>query len=324
MYDRRERKRVVKEWCDKVEYLSKEPLAANEFPRKVTVWLANPPGDSPGPARTIFHEYVKPVLCAGAVDYELRESMRPESVRYTLAKELRSQRADVQRKLDELATSTAADQAQWGSSLISFLGSGRERSLENKLPSMQSIIIGRHTYKEYMYGLHEGILGPLENPHVQDELTPADESPTEEDKTQQEKKPEVKPIPLPYITPLEYTSQSSIPIESLFTPESHQIQVIPLPWLLGFMRTPWRIYRFLNRRTQAEESCRLAAAAVLDVDRPWSPDDVNIEDSEQSDWPKDYQPDGKNEVPAWTAPITVSPLVTDFLRIWRRDLDTIA
>ncbi|PUU80347.1 inner membrane protein import complex subunit Tim54-domain-containing protein [Tuber borchii] len=70
-YDRRETKRVQKHWCSVVEHLAREPLSTLELPRKVTVYLSAPPGDTITPSIEYFREYVKPVFTAAALDFDV-------------------------------------------------------------------------------------------------------------------------------------------------------------------------------------------------------------------------------------------------------------
>ncbi|KAI5283860.1 mitochondrial import inner membrane translocase subunit tim54, partial [Ascosphaera acerosa] len=69
-YDRREKRRVQHKWASLVAHVAREPLPPNELRRRLTVVLAAPPGDGLRSARDFFKEYVKPILVAGALDYE--------------------------------------------------------------------------------------------------------------------------------------------------------------------------------------------------------------------------------------------------------------
>ncbi|CAG8710209.1 6308_t:CDS:2, partial [Ambispora leptoticha] len=66
---------------DKVAHIARQPLAVNELPRKVTVYLAPPGGDGIHKTRIHFREYVKPVLIAAALDYDVVEGTRPGQLR---------------------------------------------------------------------------------------------------------------------------------------------------------------------------------------------------------------------------------------------------
>ena len=156
------------------------------------------------------------------------------------------------------------------------------------------LVLGRHTWKEYIRGLHEGWLGPLantqssdpENPGLQPlaahspdsplpEIPPSEasssespaSSPPQTDSTAPEspsekpsEKPKKPPVAPPYITPSEYASSPAAPTLPNSLPPSIPVT---LPHLLGFFNFPIRIYRFLTRRHLADSTGASVAALVL-------------------------------------------------------------
>lgn len=154
------------------------------------------------------------------------------------------------------------------------------------------LVLGRHTWKEYVRGLHEGWLGPLNPPsepepvsaqnttpdnpetggdsnsNVLDDVSD-DASPVVHDSTsaETEAKPDTPPeqppkptSPTPaYILPSSYSSQPIPPT----LPQTLPSTPVPLPHILGFLNTPIRIYRFLTQRYVAENVGRDVAALVL-------------------------------------------------------------
>src|ERR1700761_784152 len=70
-YDRRQKKAVQKKWCDLVSHVAQDTLPVNQLPRKITVFLSAPPGDGIRPSRDYFRQYIKPVLVAAAIDYDV-------------------------------------------------------------------------------------------------------------------------------------------------------------------------------------------------------------------------------------------------------------
>ncbi|KAF2452418.1 mitochondrial import inner membrane translocase subunit Tim54 [Lineolata rhizophorae] len=158
-YDRSEKKRAQRKWCDLVAPLSKEILPTNTMPRRVTIYLGAPPGDGLMTAREHFHEYVKPVLVAAALDWDVVEGRREGDVRAGLAERIRAERkrmgetaASVVMEDEEDAKEEAVKASRAGA------GIGEEAGVKG------DIVIGRHTWKEYVRGLHEGWLGPLDPP----------------------------------------------------------------------------------------------------------------------------------------------------------------
>ncbi|KAL8929921.1 MAG: hypothetical protein Q9208_001065 [Pyrenodesmia sp. 3 TL-2023] len=307
LYDRYHKKRAQQRWCNIVSHIAKEPMSTTQMPRRITVFLSAPPGDSLRAVREHFHEYVKPVLVAGAMDWDVIEGRREGDVRAGLAEKIRKRRRNAGEKPANHAEGEAPGEDE---DLVQQL---RDTAGVKDWEGVQGdLVLGRHTWKEYIRGTHEGWLGPLDPPSdplqapasLSDPPQPTPEqsflandanseskpgaasmeptsgpetqamqagdpqSPKEEDKAKdaengkpkEEEKPKTPTQPLPYTSPSAYPSAtlpSSIP-EAL--PPS---TILPFPHLLGFLNTPIRIYRFLNRRHLADETGRELAALVL-------------------------------------------------------------
>lgn len=279
IYDRREKKRVQQKWSNLVAHISQEALPVEQMRRKLTVFLAAPPGDGLRVARDYFKEYVKPVLVSAAVDYEVIEGRKEGDIRAGLAEKIRKQR----RKAGE---PTAAIEEP---SVQTAIAETRERlGITDEPGPKGDLIIGRHTWKEYIRGLHEGWLGPIDPPQPPSEPVPIDtesmrdpadpptasssehgDEPTpvieeEDDKKKAQGKDEEpsKPAgPTPaYIFPADYSSRAlAVSIPATFEGSTP----VPFPHLLGFLNTPIRIYRYLNQRHLADQVGREVAALVL-------------------------------------------------------------
>ncbi|KAL8721681.1 MAG: hypothetical protein Q9225_001681 [Loekoesia sp. 1 TL-2023] len=300
-YDRYHKKKAQQRWCNLVSHIAQEPMSSTQLPRRITIFLSAPPGDSLRAAREHFHEYAKPVLVAGALDWDVVEGRREGDVRAGLAEKIRKRR----RKTGEKPMKT-----------VEGGGSTEEEDLVKQLRDTAGIrewdgvqgdlILGRHTWKEYIRGLHEGWLGPLEppldplqepasatantfvstersatdpaspisNPSLTPEtsapisdqeksevepLKPEGESQNPENKKEKEK-PKQPTQEAPYISPSAYPTAPLAPSVPESLPPS---TVLPFPHLLGFLGTPIRIYRFLNRRYLADDTGRQVAALVL-------------------------------------------------------------
>jgi len=79
-------------------------------------------------------------------------------------------------------------------------------------------------------------------------------------------KPTKPPQPPPFIATFEYpaaTTPPNLPVE--FDPSTP----ISFPHILGFLNTPRRMYRFLNRRVLADSIGRETAAIILSTSRPY-------------------------------------------------------
>lgn len=293
MYDRREKKRIQKKWAKLVEHIAQEPIDTHQLPRKLTVYVSAPPADGLVPARDHFHEYVKPILVAAALDWDAIEGRREGDVRAGLAERIR--------KLRKKRGETSSEPLEDG--LEETLEGLRQRAGVREWDGPSGdIVIGRHTWKEYVRGLHEGWLGPLDTPaptpaeaalttadfpvpqieepsdspqskvvHATDDASPIAEldssKPAEEEKPKEEEnKPKKKKQPPPFITTAEYENATLSPS----CPQAlGPVAVIPQAHLLGFWNFPIRMYRFLNRRRVADTIGRETAAAVLGAYRPF-------------------------------------------------------
>ncbi|MCJ1364092.1 mitochondrial import inner membrane translocase subunit tim54 [Acarospora aff. strigata] len=296
LYDRHQRKLAQRKWCTLVSHLALEPLPVNTLQRKLTIYLSAPPGDSLRSAREYFQEYVKPVLVAAALDWEVVEGRREGDVRVGLAEKVRRLR----RKRGE------AGQAELEEDAEALVDQTRQRSGTQDYDGLKGdIVIGRHTWKEYIRGLHEGWLGPLDLPQTPEPSTtlpemplldptstansspPLDDpQPAQDDSprtsppattatdTNPEKEPEKespKPKPTtptpPYLPTISYPTSSLAPtIPPTFEPSAP----LPFPHILGFLNTPIRIYRFLTRRHLTDSIGRQTAAVILASHRPYA------------------------------------------------------
>ncbi|KAK1071949.1 mitochondrial import inner membrane translocase subunit tim54 [Friedmanniomyces endolithicus] len=158
LYDKYETRRTKQKWCDVVSHLAREPLDTKNMPRKLTIYLAAPPGDGLRSAREHFHNYVKPILVAGAMDWDVVEGRKEGDVRHKTAERVRRKR---RRKGEGEALEEEELQKEYAMELM------RERNGTGEYPGVSGdLVIGRHTWKEYVRGVHEGWLGPVDQPAV--------------------------------------------------------------------------------------------------------------------------------------------------------------
>ncbi|KAI0391053.1 mitochondrial import inner membrane translocase subunit Tim54, partial [Xylariaceae sp. FL0594] len=311
IYDKREKKRATARWARAVSHLAKEPLKTpNEMPRKLTIYLESPPTDGLRVAQDHYTEYIKPILAASGLDWEFVQGRKEGDVRAAVAERIRRTR-----------NPEAASEVPTQDEVV------KEVRRRNRTPEYTGvggdIVIGRHTWKEYVRGLHEGWLGPLTPPAVPEpavaELSPEKKEETpikegEEEKTEEkkaeEKKPERPPQPPPYNSTSDYPT-SSIPmlIPAEFSPSAP----IQFPHILGFLNTFIRLGRFLNRRHLADDIGREVAAVCLatareyreepssDGDEPAQPEQLNALSWEEKDWPKSVWKEAKKQEEAAAA-----------------------
>ncbi|CAG9939198.1 unnamed protein product [Clonostachys rosea f. rosea IK726] len=331
IYDKREKNRATAKWRRAVAPLADEKLSScTQLPRKLTIYLESPPGDGFYVARNHFVEYVKPVLSSSGLDWEFVQGRMQGDVRAAVAEKIRYSRRKSERP-DEPMPDT--DEARL-----------EEIRKQMGVPDYEGIkgdlVIGRHTWKEYVRGLHEGWLGPLDPPAQPEaeptpvpkaaEAVPAvngegDSKPAEDEKKpeegkEEEKKPERPPQPVPYNSIKDYDSAAlpaQIPDE--FSPSV----IIPLPHRIGFTHTFVRLGRFFNRRKLADDIGREVAAACFAASREYrSTGEGEYEQQytlfqEEKDWVKsvwqEEKPDEDAEKPVGPPKekIWASPMVVD-------------
>lgn len=174
-YDRHERQKKRQLWKDRVSAFAKVPMGAMELPRKVTVFIAPPPADYLDVSMSHFKQYIKPILVAAAVDYEVKTENRQGEIRYAVAEEIRNKR----RKAQGLPTSESDPETR---------KDALDKQIEQNLARDHTggvIIVGRGAYKEFMNGVQEGWLGPLDDPNpkepeaVEKALEPVTDKPVE-------------------------------------------------------------------------------------------------------------------------------------------------
>lgn len=152
-YDKWQVKKNRQKWCDLVAHKSEEALDPHSLPRRLTIYLAAPPGDGLRAAREHFHEYVKPVLVAAAMDWDVVEGRKEGDVRFKTAEKTRKRRraGGEGEPLSEEDRAAEVAKQRFGT--------------DDAAGVAGDVVIGRHTWKEYIRGLHEGWLGPANAPY---------------------------------------------------------------------------------------------------------------------------------------------------------------
>src|SRR3569833_3138937 len=309
------------------------------MPRRVTVYLEAPPGDGLRVAQDHFAEYVKPVLASSGLDWDFVVGRREGDVRAVVAEKIRRGRRSAERDMGRAVPdeTTAPDAAMTEEDTTEAI---RKRNGIAEYAGIKGdIIVGRHTWKEYVRGLHEGWLGPLvaPPPAPEPEAPPASsttdpEGTTAETPSEEKPKPP-PPQPQPYITTTQYPS-SSLPlfIPAEFAPST----TIRFTHLLGFLSTPTRMRRFLTRRYLADEIGREVAAVCFTTYREYREDADGCEQEgalqwDEKDWlksvwkdeapPKDADgAEGEAKKPQppkekiWATPVILDPRIAVRMR----------
>lgn len=243
-----------------MSHLSESPLPTTLLPRKVTIYLAAPPGDGIGAARHYFGEYVKPVLVAAAVDYDVVEGRRGGETRVAVAEAVRKWRRQ-NGEPGKRAIGEEEEQMGVQEGVMTPQKIREMYGIKGEIPGDESgvMVVGRHTWKEFIQGMHEGWLGPADS-----QIPPP---PPGED-VKSIKQPQIPPTVLPE----EYHKKAlppTFPLEKDSLPVVSPVIVIPFPHVLGFLNTPTRIYRYLSQRHLADRVGRETAALCLGFSRPF-------------------------------------------------------
>lgn len=328
IYDKREKRRATARWSKAVSHLAREPISnPHQLPRKLTIFLESPPGDGLRVMQDHYTEYVKPVLAASGLDWEFVQGRKEGDIRAAVAERIRRARQE------ETGTQTQDEIVQ-------------ELRRKNGTPEWQGIrgdiVIGRHAWKEYIRGLHEGWLGPLApplspEPEVKkvEEASAAEGTEAEKQEPNPEEKPEKKPErppqPPPYNTTNDYPSS---PIPMLIPAEFSPSAPIKFPHILGFSNTLTRLRRFFNRRYLADDIGREVAAVCLAAAREYREDadmtrseQQTVLEEEERDWVKSVWKDDKpkesdeeSTTPVtppekiWASPIVLDPRISMRMR----------
>lgn len=146
--DRRKCKLIMEEYKDRVRGLSEVKMNPLDLPRKVQVYTAKYPGDDNYDVGvTFFKRYVKPILVAGGVDFEILSGTSYGN----LARELRNRIHERRRNLAGIEPWTTNTPA--GTSLPTTLSPAQflQRELDGAV-----VLIGRPAFKEWAWALKEG------------------------------------------------------------------------------------------------------------------------------------------------------------------------
>ncbi|KAI0672920.1 inner membrane protein import complex subunit Tim54-domain-containing protein [Trametes maxima] len=283
IYDRQQSKKIRQEYVDKVKDLSVQPMGSMELPRLVTVYGAKWPGDQDyDRSMRYFRKYVKPILVAAAVDYDMVKGRRHGDIARHVADKIRQERRIL------------AGLDQPFSSPMPIPGSSFEEKRQRELDG-GIIVVGRHTLKEFMAGLKRGWTEGLELVDKEEQLSRALENDGKFDEPEPEPTVEAsvgddEPIPTPSRIP------SSKPFSILATqalrapPPPKPAQSVPAnlnappaeippqpPTLLlsftnyiGFTQIPRMIWDFFNERYKVREGAEAAYKLIEGNTRPFN------------------------------------------------------
>ncbi|KAH7107593.1 inner membrane protein import complex subunit Tim54-domain-containing protein [Auriculariales sp. MPI-PUGE-AT-0066] len=293
-YDRRECRRIKEEYKAKVAHLATVPLATNDFTRKVTVYACKSPDDEDATrSERFFRKYLKPILVAAAVDYEIINGNRYGALALDIADKIRTKRriaAGIEPEpinLIPLPTQMTPEQKA-------------ARELEGG-----TIIIGRHTWKEFLAGTVAGWSGSVRKVDLEEELSQElhDDGVFDEPDVDELSDGASSGRPF-YKPPMHLSPLTQLPFQSQFRPTSNPspsltadhpppdhvppqppLLLVPFSNLIGFRNIPRMIVNFFNERERVRIGSAAAYALVQAQTRPFSiPTDLDFDIKQEAEY----------------------------------------
>lgn len=203
-YDKYRQNEIRKKWMAKTEIFSESKMDVRERPRKIRVYVVPPPSDYLQEGLKYFRKFIKPILNSSAIDFEIYTEERQGDIRYHVAEEIRklrraklgiddeSKESEPKQETKQMGISTSplssfkptekldedghpykavADLYNPGTLLgVNFRQGEHDKVISEDSQVLDQrdaggiICVGRGAFKEYMNGLHEGLLGPLTAP----------------------------------------------------------------------------------------------------------------------------------------------------------------
>lgn len=208
------------------------------------------------------------------------------------------------------------------------------------------ICIGRGAYKEYLAGVHEGLLGPLVKPQVLieeeeqariakekekeeriKEGKPAEDLDDDDDEAGTKKLP---PVTKSFIQPSEYAAAQLAPelnMANIILNDKNvpvvfeqPVYVYPIPKLTGFLKIPQKIYKYFTTRRLADDFGRRTTSIVYNLSRPYEFKDTLLAKEEEAEWPKKWVAKGIEKNSEWVQELEVDERITDRMRVYDPEL----
>ncbi|KAF7986543.1 hypothetical protein HWV62_26266 [Athelia sp. TMB] len=296
IYDRRQCSQIRQSYVDRVKHFADEPIHSLDVSRKVTVYGAKWPGDEDHDrAVKYFRKYVKPILVAAAVDFEMIVGKRHGDIADKVEEEIKTQRRIAVGLEPPPPVMPALAKYQPLDVLY-------RKKLEGG-----TIIIGRPTFKEFMAGTKRGWTEGLEKVDKEEALARVLESDNHFDEPEE---PEMathvddgEPIPTPSKLPssnglysplqLKRPPPPPVPLQTIPTekntpptvlPEMPPILFVPFTNLIGFTRMPLMMWEFFNQRHKVQSGSEAAYRLVMKQTRPIIPPSVSSADFTPSEF----------------------------------------
>ncbi|RDB21218.1 Mitochondrial import inner membrane translocase subunit TIM54 [Hypsizygus marmoreus] len=292
IYDRRQCKQIRQRYIDLVKDQAEGLVGPLYAPRKVNVYGAKWPGDEDyDQAVKYFRKYVKPILVAAAVDFEMFVGKRHGDIADRIANEVRLKRR-MDLGVDKLSVYHRALPTYKPPDVA------RQYELDGGI-----VLIGRPTLKEFMAGLKRGWTEGLEKVDYEEQLArelefdghfdepeePSDELQTFSDASERRSIPNAQNSPV--FSPLQMRPPPPRPPPSSASSTISDFQNAPpdtipeLPPLLlvsftdhiGLSQVPIMIWEFFNRRHSVRSGAEAAYRLVMKSTRPIVPPEFEPE-----------------------------------------------
>ncbi|KAG1141746.1 hypothetical protein G6F37_008409 [Rhizopus arrhizus] len=254
--------------AQRVQHLAERPCGVHEMPRKVTVYISAPPGDSLEKSRNWFREYVKPVLVAGAIDYEVKEAKEPGQVESSVIEEVVKQRreaSEVSEKPTEQVTNPFIN--------LEIL----KKPPTSKVEIDGILAIGRNAYREVLNGLAKGCEASLlEN---QEKWVDSVDQITSEELNTAASEAVMEPLLIEEENKIE-GKENTFSLPPKFSP----VIYIPHINIIGWSNIPYRLYMWYADYKRIEDVGEYVVAAVLNQTRPIETKDADKGQEEKKYW----------------------------------------
>ncbi|KAG7810482.1 hypothetical protein KL921_002977 [Ogataea angusta] len=336
VYDKRQQSVLRAQYMEKAKHFGEQPFLPNQLPRKLRIYVAPPPNDFLSEGLKYLRRFCKPILNSAAIDFDIYTAERQGDIRHAVSEEIRQIRRNRLQTaakeepepkvepVDPEATKPLKELFRPADILGIFQCTQQQPlSYEDAGLSPEDaggiITIGRGAFKEYINGVHEGLLGPLEKPEKKEE-------PKDSEEQNDEKKP--GPVARPYIDPADYPAASLAPeldfnnlrdengVPYFFTQPILALQNYNVA---GFTKQPERIYRFYNKRYQLIEYNERLWGLITKNSRPFTPQDMKLLESEENDWPRRFVKESREKGSEWTRDFVADPRVLQLLRVYEKN-----
>ncbi|KAI9288937.1 mitochondrial import inner membrane translocase subunit Tim54 [Umbelopsis sp. AD052] len=287
---------------DRVTWLADRPLGVREMPRKVTIYIAPPPGDGMDKSRVWFREYVKPVLYKAAVDYEVREGRNNGDIEAMICEEIRQKR-----KAAKEGTAPP------------MVAAAKPGSPFSPVPVQQNeidgiIAIGRVAWREVLNGLAKGCEAPLKDEKIE-EVKPeaaaiADEKSATPEETSNNNQPEQlsfqeepnnreddAPLagePAVVVTTSGDNSQDYTLVDGNMVSEEEPafslppsfppVMYIPHNNVIGWLNIPYRLFLWAADYKRVDWIGEYSVAVALNERKPLEKNEIDVGQAEKKYW----------------------------------------